>query len=138
MNRDQALTATLDELRDARAEMDGWIRLERSNDIFEHKNTGEIHASDGEVADHPYPPTLDGAAKALPEGWSFEVASGTWLKDDGKTVDRVGFYAWAGRKPSDPSDTHTETIFVEYATDEVTARYRLAVLCCLAEKEASK
>jgi len=60
---------TTDQIRDELARLKGWIRLERTNDVFEHKNTGEIHASDGEVADHPFPPTLDGANAAVPEGW---------------------------------------------------------------------
>lgn len=127
MNRDQALTATLDELRDALAEMDGWIRLERSNDIFEHKNTGEIHASDGEVADHPYPPTLDGADAAMPEGW-------TWCMCLDVAENEDGWYAWhkeAGERRSDG-------VYVPDTGNKIADLYRLAVLCRIAAKEASK
>ena len=115
MNRDQALTATLDELRDALAEMDGWIRLERSNDIFEHKNTGEIHASDGEVADHPSPPTLDGADAAVRvNGWNWarypRGCDGVWM--------------WVG--------VHTATgrhIDVPDTGDKIADLYALALAC---------
>ena len=63
---------THDETRDELARMDGWVKLEAN--IFEHRHTGEIHASDGEVADHPHAPTLDGANAAVPKGW-------TWTRD---------------------------------------------------------
>ena len=119
MNRDQALTATLDELRDALAEMDGWNRLERSNDIFEHKDTGEIHASDGEVADHPYPPTLDGADAAMPEGW-------WWSRYE---TGAEGVKWCAGPRNGFAS------VYVYDTGDKTADLYRLAVLCCLAGED---
>ena len=67
-------TATLDELRNWLAEDDGWQLHEDGLWYI----PGEFPAKD-----HPYPPTLDGAAKALPEGWWWtrEGASASHRKD---------------------------------------------------------
>ncbi len=75
-----------------------------------------IHAAHGGrtyASVHPHPPTLDGAAAALPEGWA-------WWKD---ATD------WIAQAP------HSEFVYVRDTGDETADRYRLAVLCRLAAKE---
>jgi hypothetical protein len=66
---------------------------------------------------HPHPLTLDGAAAALPEGWSvdllFTYTDGNW---GAKAFGPAGMWAING-------------------PDELTARYRLAVACRMAAKE---
>lgn len=66
---------------------------------------------------HPHPLTLDGAAAALPEGWSvnllFTYTDGKW---GAKAFGPAGMWAIDG-------------------PDELTARYRLAVACRMAAKE---
>ena len=68
-------TATLDEIRDWFAKRDGWLRDPNGTWSREGKFWPEAY--------HPYPPTLDGAAKALPEGWWWtrEGASASHRKD---------------------------------------------------------
>lgn len=74
---------------------------------------------DGEsfLVPDPFPLTLDGAAAALPEGWSvnllFTYTDGNW---GAKAFGPAGMWAIDG-------------------PDELTARYRLAVLCRMAAKE---
>jgi hypothetical protein len=67
--------------------------------------------------DHPHPLTLDGAAAALPEGWSvnllFTYTDGKW---GAKAFGPAGMWSIDG-------------------PDELTARYRLAVACRMAAKE---
>jgi len=116
MTPTEAAAMTTDQLRDWCAVDDGWQRLERDNDIFEHTRTGEIHASDGQVADHPYPPTRDGAAAALPEGWVWDRYRVQW-----SAFKKVNGLLRIVRTP----DTR----------DEIADRYRLAVACRIAEKE---
>ena len=134
MNRDQALTATLDELRDARAEMDGWKKpgtpwIGGTNymhdDVCEQivrsawwrlMRGGDI---DRKIY-HPYPPTLDGADSAMPEGYEWERTPFEW-------------WAWKhGSRMDGPAAKIDDT------GNKTADLYRLAVLCCLAEKEASK
>lgn len=125
MTEEQAKTATLDELRDWLAGEDGW------------QHEPPVVNDDGAVAGgwwkwvslstlkartwcinppHPHPPTLDGAAAALPEGWD-------WWKVTAE---------WAAQA------AHTPMIRIPDSGDEIADRYRLAVLCCLAEKAVAK
>lgn len=72
---------------------------------------------------HPFPLTLDGAARAMPEGWNIQIESCETA--DGRT--QWDARAWR-REPGDytvacKNDTRLE------------AEYRLAVACRLAEKE---
>lgn len=113
-------TMTCEECRDELARMDGW-----------HKTLRHRHASgveqwcwerDGgdESFAHPHPPTLDGAAKALPEGWY--VRNLNHFQD--------GWDAAAHSK-----DAKIEQ--VRFAPDELTARYRLALACVLAMEKTT-
>ena len=115
-------TATLDELRDWLAREDGWVYLKNDpiwGDVWERRVVNALGDSVHSLTtDHPYPPTIDGAAAALPEGcrWTFNGE---------------GFFAWK------------MTEWIPLATtastgDEITDRYRLACLARVAMKEDSK
>ena len=72
---------------------------------------------DGNLIDDPFPPTLDGAASAMPEGW-------TWERRDGSY--------WA--RPIQQRRTPTLRARVEWTVRiddtcvEITDRYRLAAM----------
>ena len=76
---------------------------------------------DGEsfLVPDPFPLTLDGAAAALPEGWVVCIRS---------TL--AGDWSATGRKNGKR--------YAAVAPDELTARYRLAVLCRVAAKESNQ
>ena len=59
--------------RDRLAEMDGWkLKSERWYHPVWHKlGSGQKR--------HPHPPTLDGAAAAMPEGWWFTCEADYWI-----------------------------------------------------------
>ena len=82
MNRDQALTATLDELRDALAEMDGW-KFDPPEPCVPggwwRWNAHPTLKSRTWCKSHPHPPTLDGADSAMPEGYEWERTPFEWL-----------------------------------------------------------
>lgn len=69
---------TLDELRDWHAEQAGWKNQGRCK-WYNSRKDG-IAAT---IYDHPFPPTLDGAASAMPEGW-------WWTRDGGPTPNPQG------------------------------------------------
>jgi hypothetical protein len=119
--------------RDALAEMDGWSppgtkRFRRdgsefvlgawtrfvSDDYYE-RNT-YVDAATGRrcisTPDHPHPPTLDGAAKAMPKGWR-------WKRVWNGGLNQGYWRAWLDWE-------HVED--VPDTGDEITDRYRLAVL----------
>ena len=108
-------TATLTELREWLAKEDGW-RYE-TGPIWQWRK----YNADGDMirslhpvsSDHPFPPTLDGAASAMPEGCLVECSRSYWWEED----------MTAGQAR------------VERTKDEITDRYRLAALCVQAEKE---
>lgn len=114
MTREQAMTATVDELRDWLAVDDGWEPYTASNDVTVW-HRGEVTVN-YEVSPHPHPPTLDGAAAAMPKGWD-------WWKVTAE---------WAAQA------AHTPMIRIPDTGDEIADRYRLAVLCRLAEREVLK
>lgn len=113
-------TATLDEIRDWFAERDGWT-LEPVTQCFWEKVE-----KDGSIrfGPHPYPPTRDGAASAMPSGYRLTL---------GEYSD--GWYASA-RHNSVPGKS---IVKAEQEADEITARYRLAALAVQAmdAKEAT-
>jgi len=74
---------------------------------------------------HPYPPTLDAAAAAMPEGWYFMLGMGL-PKDLGGSG--VGFWCDAFKPREDNTNIRVA------ADTEILARFRLAVACRLAEK----
>lgn len=83
------------------------------------------HAEKDSVGGHPFPPTLDAAASAMPEGW-------TWTREylapyyDQETGLRL---TWRGFHDKYGSEYLLDT------GDEIADRYRLAALCILAAKE---
>jgi hypothetical protein len=108
-------TATLTEIRD-------W--LARSRKYTEHcrqdgYNSAWYWMKDGEEVPHPFPPTLDGAASAMPEGW--------WWS---RMVQIDLTHWWFAQDVN-----HRNTQFTPDTGDEITDRYRLAALCVQAEKE---
>ena len=121
MNPAQALTATLDELRDWLAGEDGWVDHTTCPDGWDSR-PWKNHTTKASSQDHPHPPTLDGAAKALPEGWEWSRANGVWHGWHDLCTKACGCV--------EPSTDDTG--------DEIADRYRLAVLCRIAAKEASK
>lgn len=135
MTEEQAKTATLDELRDWLAGDDGWEKF--TDHDYHGGNKVDIaawrkHQPQLAIINfgspwrvlwvHPHPPTLDGAAAALPEGWDWSRANGVW-------------HGWheACTKACGCVEPSTED-----TGDEIADRYRLAVLCRLAEKAVSK
>lgn len=86
-------------------------------------NTREWHES------HPHPLTLDGAAKALPEGW-------VWCKCLDVAENEDGWYGWNER-----TQRRSDGVFIcdpiTNGPDELTARYRLAVACRLAMEKTT-
>ena len=106
---------TTDQHRDWCAADDGWRRIAEDTETGrwrwqKHLRTGDVDKREG----HPYPPTRDGAAKAMPEGWK-------WSRDTGDN-----WRAWIGWETSvETPDTG----------DEIADRYRLAVACRLAERD---
>jgi hypothetical protein len=83
---------------------------------------------------HPYPLTIDGAAAALPEGWRLHrldwcTTDESWVAEAKKELSQ-GRYAY---RQIDAYDSDGR--WVAAITDELTARYRLAVACKMAAKE---
>ena len=120
-------TMTAQECADWCAKDDGWIEdadLEYDDlDGYPHIGYRRKHA-DGIRSekrwDHPHPLTLDGAAKALPEGWSWTkhaTSFGKW---------------WAAYPPGWNGEEYPEVVDTG---DEIADRYRLAVACRMAAKE---
>jgi len=124
-------TMTLDEVRDALAVMDGYNKWNVATTVDGVTNIGREtwHAPNQEgkttinFGPHPYPATLDGAASALPKGW-------TWSKyvDDRENED--GWYAW--RK------TYRGVGHYPITGNEILDRYRLALACRIAEMGDAK
>ena len=108
---------TAEECADWCANDDGWYPLAPCRILWVH-GTPEDHDVTGE---HPYPLTLDGAASAMPEGWSW------WVNF---TQLDVPFIAAAIEWVTVHGEIEVR------ATDEITARYRLAVSCRMALKES--
>lgn len=121
-------TMTLDEVRDELARMDGW-EVEFGSFMYTDYSTGTTHVGvqrwldvDGvkESFRHPHPATLDGAAAALPKGWNISMQIPPNMR-----CEIAGF------------KTDRDAVYV-YAPDEITARYRLALACRIAEMEGAE
>lgn len=116
-------TATLYELRDWLAKEDGWVYLDRK---IAWRKKSMMHDPCSNWG-HPYPPTLDGAASAMPEGWWWQRDQGTEPNPQGLLLKWVACQIGSDRwKIVETRDTG----------DEITDRYRLAALCVMAEKES--
>jgi hypothetical protein len=116
-------TMTLDEIRDWLTQKAGWTHR-KAQDLW--------FAKDDPIGmftcrSHPIPPTLDAAAAAMPEGW-------TWLREyrphpadneRGCVVCWVAFHDVLGE------------VVMPDTGNEITARYRLAMICILAEESTN-
>ena len=96
-------TATLDAIRDWFAKRDGWQ--------FQYNSWWHptIMASV-----HPYPPTRDGAAAAMPSGWD-------WWREPC----RINSSQWVAY-------TNNNAVRVPDTNNEIDDRYRLAALAAMA------
>lgn len=123
---------SLDQCRDWLAREDGWVTeqdhaIQKDGTLrpliaWTHKATNRE-----KIWVHPYPTTIDGAAGAMPEGW-------TWAK--GYTVS-VGMgappsgVAWSAKFVGDYARLSAS---VWSTGNEILDRYRLAVACRMAMK----
>jgi hypothetical protein len=116
-------TMTLAEMADWCMHDDGWRHKPAGGNSYKGLETwnrfeGERHVAETYV--HPFSPTLDGAASALPEGWKLFA-----LEDVGPIS---GWSSSAVRHTG-----KTRQVFA-HGKDEITTRYRLAVKARLAAK----
>lgn len=126
MTPTESAAMTTDQLRDWCAEDDGWLPPAKTNPLgpwskVETRGGFEVVR----FGPHPYPPTRDGAAAALPEGWTW--GRGLSLPVEGQSRMRWLAWAWSPYRDLETPDTG----------DEISDRFRLAVLCRIAEKEAT-
>lgn len=127
---------TLDECRDWLAEQDGWHWLAGVEgdpvwcnvEALKTWDPAQVNHPEGSQYEHPFPATLDGAAGALPEAW-FTIEQ-TRFYDDDDSLD----WAVAATRPGLVGRYCVRA----WATDEITARYRLAVACRLADREGKQ
>ncbi len=117
---------TLEECLEWLAVADGWERKNRDGldgvlrtQWYRRSNTG----ASGFV-NFPHEPTLDGAAGALPETW-FVCEIMRYYEDDKS----LAWSCMASRPGLPPGECRRGS-----GPDEITARYRLAVACRLADK----
>lgn len=117
-------TMTLDECRDWIARDEGWTSFSATNGIVVwHRGSfdtvGEPYSTCKEP--HPVPATIDAAASAMPERWWWfrHVWNGEWVWT---AVLKCG--------------TIARVIHIRDTDDEKLDRFRLAVACRLAMKEA--
>ena len=99
---------TMVQCRDWLAEQDGWKRHGRG---WWKKNGGYGGRN---YEDHPHEPTLDGAAKALPSGWTLEM-------------NEHELTAW-------PKAKNKNCVQLPATDNETLDRYRLAVLTRMTEE----
>jgi hypothetical protein len=112
-------TATSTEIRDWLAVDDGWVRDPAYQDGFQ-ANWKWMKQSNGRTNTmgwtHPYPHTLDGAAAAMPLGWTVYL-------------DAVKWDAWPDSAMQTGSHEKTPR-----TNNEIEDRYRLAMKCRLSER----
>lgn len=104
-------TATNEELRDWLARRLGWEPFAGSWAHYSGHNYDTFNA----IGDHPFPNTIDAAAKCLPEGWKWTIEPDY----DASCFETRG-ERWAGYGPND------EEVYADRTTDEATDRFRLA------------
>lgn len=107
---------TLDQVRDAIAEAQGWFRS--SFGLWLHAKW-----TLGFPTDHPIPLTLDSAAACLPEGWDWHVSKGNDVNHN------FSAEAFSEGLPM-------KHVFVENQPTELEARFRLALACIKAGKDS--
>jgi len=110
-------TMTLDEIRDWLAARAGCVKVKDSHggDAWRHKSLMHDPYSNWT---HPFPPTLDAAAEAMPKRWWYEVHI------DMAVIDKVSCGAGTGSCAT----------YFAHGDTEILARFRLAMLCILAEE----
>ena len=114
-------TATQQELRDWLAGEDGWVKVKDVYGGDAWRKRSLLHDPHSNWS-HPHPPTRDGAAAALPEGYLWLRM---WHRDRGPFWVVAPEYGDRGQAVPDTGD-------------EITDRYRLACLARVAMKEDSK
>jgi len=120
-------TMTLDEVRDELSRRDGWTREDpiENTGIYVWCKPHANYAVKEWCNCHPHPATLDGAAAALRnEGWGYFI-NRSWLHG------KLNVYCEAvfiHGMPCPLARVMTE------GPDELTARYRLALACRIAEE----
>lgn len=110
----QGISMTTDELRDWHAREGQRQTRGRDTEVW---TDGECRIAD-QLGIHPYPPTLDGAASAMPEGW-------VWVREYSTSEDNydMGFVlTWSAYGP------HDEWVKIDDTGDEIHDRYLLAKL----------
>lgn len=118
-------TMTTAQLCDWHAERAGWkYEPGVEGDPVWHKRDanwqrGHDHP-DGSQYEHPFPPTLDGAASAMPEGWWWRRSDLSW----GETWWLAG-----------PPTVELYTVKIPDTNDEPRDRYLLAALAVMKEDE---
>jgi len=121
---------TTDEIRDWLAADEGW--LAPGSPFIDADGAPYIfpewyHSSKTVlIGEHPHPPTLDGAAKALPGGWWWERS-----RNDGEPEWSWGDKEWRAFHP------RASWVGVPDTDDEVHDRYNLAYEARKAQKEAT-
>mgnify|MGYP000544109203 FL=1 len=104
---------TLDECIEEMMTDEGWVRTENF--------TGEVRSpAKAYCHEPPCSPTLECAAAAMPAGWVW--MRGMW----------GGRPAWIATRAGEP---WVNGVSIDDTGDEMPDRFRLAVLCRLAEKE---
>lgn len=127
-------TMTLDEIRDWLAERKGWTRTTITMTDGQpipigsewHKPTNSGSPGSLTWCIHPIPATLDAAAAAMPEGWRIRIYS---PPSDAKPW-------WIEADWHDKENPIRVTYSVNAHGDtEILARFRLAMICILAEEK---
>lgn len=125
-------TATIDECRD-------WLyRRKALSDLIgtphtmewasAHWDTNHCRRID-DLGLHPFPPTLDAAAEAMPSGWYMHELC------DNRTEFGTPKYPWIARASKQQGGRMPDEVRSTGETEIVT-RFRLAVACCMVEDAA--
>lgn len=117
MSKIEPNTMTLYEIRDWLAERKGW-KLDVLGAWYMDLPDGNRRYSM-----HPIPPTLDAAAAAMPEGWEWEMHNRN--VGGAVTIRAIPPTGYWDRAIKASGDT------------ELLARFRLAMLCILAEESTN-
>jgi hypothetical protein len=108
------------EIRDWHARRAGWEELSHDADGNATAWINETYASCGVVLMHPFPPTIDGAASALPPNWSWTIE-----RDYDASCSETAGMVWAAW--SNTAKTYKE-VTTPRTKDEIADRYLLAKL----------
>lgn len=123
-NKPNFAAMTPEQRRDWLSEQEGW---KRRGDRWRHP---VYHKLGSGQKRHPLPNTLDAAAEAMPEGWSYKI-----VVHKGN-VQATAWPSKLDRMPSHSSPYWKTAVFVEH-TSLMDALFRLAAECVWAERERS-